>query len=370
MRRAARGGADRAVQLPLQGLPLHTRSMLIELSRREDGALRLWGQVIDLRKASFVPMVDDLHTAGLIHLMTLELGVDPETREVRSLEVDQPRVAIEPAEKTRGQSCRDVQPRLQELVGHAFDATFPGVLQRVFGGPRGCSHLLTLLHLMASAVPPALDIEAGQGARVPGELIFRRSLFVDGHEPEEGRLHLCVQLMDFHSAARGDVAGGVELLALQHEARVLADVGLADLRVLDLAAIERDRSYATLGEAPWRDEGTKVAGLVGRPVMPGFGKAVREQLDADRDSRQLVDALVQIAPGFVQCVPAMSDRMFQALARERTRGGPGGDGARVPAFLDTGGGVNACYMWREDSPLLGIAPGAARRGRGGSEPVG
>jgi len=357
------------VQLPLRGQPLHTRSMLIELFQREDGALRLWGQVIDLRKASFVPMVDDLHTAGLIHLMTLEMEVDRATRTIASLVVDQPRVAVDASEKTEGQSCRDVQPRLQELVGVSFDAEFTGALKRSFGGPRGCTHLLTLLHLMASALPPALDIEASQGARVPGELIFRRSVFVDGHEPEEGRLHLAVQLMDFHSAPRGGAQTGMELLALQHEARVLADVDLSNLQVLDLAAIERDRSYATMGDATWRDEAEKVAGLVGRPVMPGFGKAVREHLEGDPNSRQLLDALVQVAPGFVQCTPALSDRMLQAIARDRAKGASKGgseDGAaKVPGFMASGGGVNACYMWREDSPLLQITPGAERRGKKG-----
>ena len=350
------------MQLPLQGQPLHTRSLLIELFQREDGGLRLWGQVIDLRKASFVPMVDDLHTAGLIHQMTLELTVARDTRRIGELRVDQPRVAIDASVKTQGQSCRDVQPRLQELVGLAFDAGFPGALQRIFGGPRGCTHLLTLLHLMSSSVPPALDIEAGQGARVPDELIFRRSVFVDGHEPEEGRLHLSVQLMDFHSAPRGDVAGGMELLALQHEARVLADVKLSDLRVLDLAAIERDRSFATMGDAPWRDEAAKVRGLIDRPVMPGFGKAVREHLGGDPDSRQLRDALVQIAPGFVQCTPALTDRMLQAVARDRASSGSPGGGSKVPGFLSSGGGMNACYMWREDSPLLQITLGKSRRG--------
>ena len=350
------------MQLPLQGQPLHTRSMLIELSQRADGALRLWGQVIDLRKASFVPMVDELHTAGLIHQMTLELAVDRASRRIDELRVEQPRVAIDASEKTRGESCRDVQPRLQELVGLRFDAAFPAALQRVFGGPRGCTHLLTLLHLMASAIPPALDIEAKQGERVPEELIFRRSVFVDGHEPQEGRVHLAVQLMDLHTAPRGDVAGGMELLALQHEARVLADLDLSNLRVLDLAALERDRSFATMGEAGWRDEVEKVSALIGRPVLPGFGKAVREHLGGDPGSRQLVDALVQIAPGFVQCTPALSDRMLQAAARERAQGQASAGGRKIPDFMTSGGGMNACYMWREDSPLLQITPSAERLG--------
>jgi hypothetical protein len=337
--------------------------MQIELSNAGDGTLQVWGQVIDLRKASFVPMVDELHTAGLIHDMTLDLGVDPTTREILELRVGQRRVAVPASAKTGGQSCRDVQPRLQELVGYAFDVEFRAVLQQVFGGPRGCTHLLTLLHLMASGLPPALDFEAGQGARQPGELIFRRSVFVDGHEPAEGRLHLAVQLMDFHSAPLESAQTGLELLAAQHEARVLADVDLSNLQVLQMAAIERDRSYENLGEAVWRDEAKKVLGLVGRPIMPGFGKEVRRQLGGNPDSRQLRDALVQIAPGFVQCTPALADRVIQRAARARASSTPAEQvGAAMPSFMASGGGVNACYMWREDSPLLQIQPSARQRG--------
>jgi hypothetical protein len=343
------------VQLPLEGQPLHTRSLLIELSNDPAG-LRVWGLVLDLRKASFVPMVEELHTAGLIHDMSLELRVDPATRVIRELQVAQRRVAVEASEQTAGQSCRDVQPRLQELVGHALDAGFPAVLQQAFGGPRGCSHLLTLLHLAASSLPPALDFEASQGSRRPGELIFRRSVFVDGHEPAEGRLHISVQLMDFHSAPLDSVDDRLGILARQHEARVLADVDLPDLKVLDLAAIERDRSAATIGQASWRDEAEKVSGLVGRPVMPGFGKEARRQLGADHTNRQLLDALIQVAPGFVQCTPALADRMIQQLVRNRGEGGGAGRGALLPEFMTRGGGMNACYMWREDSPLLTARP--------------
>ncbi len=343
------------MQLPLEGQPLHTRSLLIELSNAPEG-LRVWGQVLDLRKASFVPMVDELQTAGVIHDMSLDLAVDPATRAIRSLEVGQRRVAVEASAKTDGQSCRDVQPRLQELVGHAVDAGFPALLQQTFGGPRGCSHLLTLLHLMASSLPPALDFEASQEGRRVGELIFRRSVYVDGHEPAEGRLHLSVQLMDFHSAPLDSVEDRLGILARQHEARVLADVDLSNLEVLELAAIERDRSAATLGQAAWRNEGAKVTGLVGRPVMPGFGKEVRRQLGAAPGSRQLVDALTQVAPGFVQCTPALTDRMIQQMARARGEGGGAQGGSPIPEFMTRGGGMNACYMWREDSPLLATRP--------------
>lgn len=221
---------------------------------------------------------------------------------------------------------------------------------------------------MASGLPPALDLEASRGPRRKGELMFRRSVFVDGHEPEEGRLHLAIQLMDYHSETLDTAETPLELLAAQHEARVLADVNLSNIQVLDVAAIERDRIYASLGEAVWRDEAGKVAGLVGRPIMPGFGKEARRQLGDDPDSRQLLDARVQIAPGFVQCTPALADRANQRGARRRASSTPAEEvGSVMPSFMTSGGRMNACYMWREDSPLLQIQPSTEERARRGGD---
>jgi hypothetical protein len=346
------------MKITLAGRPIHTRSLTIVLSQREDGRLRALGQVIDLRKTGFVPMFDELATAGIIHQMSLDALVDPRSRELEALEVAQPAVAVEPSRVTKGESCRDPAGNLQALVGLRFDAELPRELSRVFGGPRGCSHLLTLFHLVASALPGALDFEeelrAAHTARRPGEKLFRRSVFVDGHQADDGELHLAVQLSDFHDAPLDSVADRLDMLARQTEVQVLASVDLSSVALRELHVTQRKRTRETLAEAEWRDRSELVAELIGRPIMPGLGSELRRRLGGREEVRPLLDALLQLAPGFVQCTPALADG---TLSRSATSAAAGSASGGMPEFLALGGAADSCYMWRRDGPLLQIRLG-------------
>ncbi len=330
--------------------------MTIDVSQEEDGALRAWGEILDLRKASFVPMVDQLQTAGIIHHMILDARIDAETRVLEALDTQQPNVAVERSELTNGECCRDPAPSLQKLVGKPFDATFSRELGRVFGGPRGCSHLLTLFYQMASALPRALDFEAAARAAQPaerrtGERLFRRAIFVDGFEPDADGLHLAISLMDYHSAPI-EIEGGdrrLDLLGEHHEVRVLAHVRLSDLAFQSLEVGERMRTRTSL-DAPWLDRSHQLASLVGRGIMPGLGSELRGLLGARPEAARMLDALLQLAPGFVQCTPALSDRMFDQVKASEARGVRHG----MPRFLASGGGTDSCYIWRRGGPLLQI----------------
>lgn len=328
--------------------------MTLDLSQAEPGKLRAWGEILDLRKASFVPMVDELQTAGIIHHMTIDAKVARDTRVMEALDTTQPNVAVERSEASSGECCRDPAPALQALVGQPFDASFPAALGRTFGGPRGCSHLLTLFYQMASALPRALDYEdaarrAKPAERREGERLFRRAIYVDGFEPDQDGLHLAISLMDYQS---GPLEGGdrrLDLLGVQHEVRVLAHVRLADLSFVSLEAGERTRTRETL-DAAWVDRTPRIASLVGRSVMPGLGTHLRGLFGDDPEAARLLDALLQVAPGFVQCTPALSDRMFDHLSAKET----GGVSHGMPRFLASGGGADSCYIWRQGGPLLKI----------------
>lgn len=351
------------MRIRVSGQPLHTRSLTIEVTQREHGKHRVRADVIDLRKTSFVPMTDALQTAGIIHHMHLTARVDPSNRVLESLDVAQPFVAFEPTERTAGESCRDPSGSLQALVGQAFGDGFTAELGRRFGGPRGCSHLLTLFHLTASAVPRALALEEEQAralavSRHPGERIFRRSVFVDGHQPDAGQLQLAVQLSDFLGTPADAVEQSIDHLARQSEVRVLATVDLKSISLSGLEAWERDRDRDTLAEAEWADRSERVEGLVGRPIMPGLGTELRRRLGDVPEARLLLDALLQLAPGFVQCTPAMTEAMYSRPAADGP-GSQGGANAPLPSFLLLGGAADSCYMWREQGPLLQIRPASS-----------
>lgn len=328
--------------------------MTLDVSRAHAGGLRAWGEILDLRKASFVPMVDELQVAGIIHHMTLAAAVHPETRVLEALETTQPNVAVEPSPRTGGECCRDPAPRLQALVGRAFDASFPKELGRVFGGPRGCSHLLTLFYQLASALPRALDYEeraraAAPAARRAGERLFRRAIFLDGFEAEEGVAHLAISLMDYHSAPIELGDARLDLLGEHHEVRALAEVRLADVSFTDLHVSERTRTRDDLS-APWVDRTAWIESLLGRAVMPGLGSELRRLLGGRPEAARVLDALLQLAPGFVQCTPALADRAFERMAAAPSGGVPTG----LPRFMAVGGAANSCYIWREEGALLQI----------------
>ncbi len=340
--------------------PLHTRSLTIIATQADETHWRVRGDVIDLRKCSFVPMIADLQPAGIIHQMTIDVRVDTQTRRLESLETQQPFVAIESNRETDGECCRDPAPRLQSLVGEAFDDRFLGRLTETFGGPRGCSHLLTLFRLMASTIPRALDCEAAlqtrrNAPRKAGENLFRRSAFIDGTLTEDDRIGLTVQLADFHAHADALVDHPLERLAEQTEVLARTVIRFPANRLETLQAMRRTRSWESLGTATWTDESARFAPLAGSLIIPGLARALRQIAGGPNDA-VLLDALLQLAPGYIQVLAAVTERWF---ARDKQADPSNTEG---PAVATVGGMPDSCYMWRKEGPLtrgrLGPPPAA------------
>lgn len=336
------------MQIPITGHPLHSRSLTVGVTVLGDGRWRARGDLLDLRKCGFVPMPRGIQPAGVIHLMTLEATLDPVTRRLETLQVAQPFVAIEPSEETGGECCRDPAPRLQQLVGQRFDGGFAKRLSAVFGGPLGCSHLLTLFQLMASALPRALDLDAEiTGRREPGERPYRRSAFAEGFEDAAGSIEYAIQLHDFQER-QGPRARPVERLARHDEVRVFARVETPSHRLQDLRAARRTRRAENLAAARFEDAGELVAGLVGGPVVPGMARRILAQLGNDPDAVLLRDALLQLAPAHIQTLAALVDRWFAtAPSPEAARSEQG------PEIASLGGFPDSCYMWRSQGVLQG-----------------
>src|SRR6516165_8511129 len=145
------------MHLDLRGHPLHTRSLSITLTQRADGRLDAHAELVDLRKRGFVPVAGDLQPSGVVHHMLLDGVVDPRTRILDDIVARQPTVAFEPSAVTRGESCRDPVDRIRALAGTRLDDAFARRLGDEIGGPRGCSHVLTLAHLLASTITGVLE---------------------------------------------------------------------------------------------------------------------------------------------------------------------------------------------------------------------
>ena len=309
--------------------------------------------MIDLRKVGFVPMLADIQPAGIIHEMSIDLEIDPATTRIDALCVDQPVIAIEPSKGTRGECCRDPASRLQALAGERLDGAFARRLSGVFGGPLGCSHLLTLFQLMASGLQRAfvLESELGEGAsaREAGDRLFRRAVFVEGFEGEDEAIEMAVQLADFHSRPLAPGAPPTHRLASQWDARVFARVAGAARGLSGLRLGDRTRTRDTLASAAWRDQSARLTSLEGTPIMPGLARRLFDILDGP-DDRLLLDACLQLAPGFIQVMAAVMDRWLAEGTQEAPDSQPA-PGATMAEGGNVGGMADSCYMWRAGSPM-------------------
>lgn len=347
-------------RLPLRGHPLHTRSLTVALTAGQPGRWHARGDVIDLRKAGFVPMMSELQPAGIVHQMTIDLELDADTLAIVALETSQPHVAIEASPTSAFESCRDPIGNLDGLVGAAFDEGFHATLASVFGGPRGCSHLVTLLQTMASALPLARDFERELGAsgeREPGEPVAWRSSFVDGVGGADEAIDLGVQVAEFHTRPRAVALGGIERLARCREARVAARVDRPGLTLAAPTGATRVRTLADLASAPWRDATPRLAFLEGVPVTRGVAGRAFAALDTAAD-RLLLDAVLQLAPGFIQVMAATMERWLPDAPRslrpseaQAPADGSAPAEASAPAFAGMGPPKDSCWMWRTGGPL-------------------
>ena len=329
------------------GIPLHTRSLQIDVAR--DGeALRARGEILDLRKQGFVPTGGDLQTAGFIHHMTLTLQVAAETGEIRSIEATQPHLAFRPCAATNGETCSDPLPRLQALRGARVNAGFAKRLAQVFGGALGCSHLLTLGQLLGSALLPVRTDEwAHWGQREDGEPCWKSTLVLDGAARPDGEMGVFVQANGFALRPRRELTTPLERLASQHEVRIAARIGLDTMTLGALDAAERRRTLDDF-DPPWRSRSAELADRVGGPAVGGLAGVFLSRFGTDEADRPLLDALLNLSPGAIQCFAALSDRIFAAIAQ---RNAPDAAPAKPAPVLSVGGLPNSCYMWRDDGAL-------------------
>ncbi len=331
------------MQLSVSGHPLHTRSLSVTTKLADAGRHAAWAEVIDLRKCGFVPVAGFLQPSGTVHHMTIDAEIDPASRTLQRFVGGQPTRAFEPSKLTRGECCSDPLPRLAALAGAQLGDGFNGALSQAFGGPLGCSHLVTLAQLFNGAVSTSLDWNDDRPKDAtpwrPDERIFRRAVELDGYQREDGLIQVVVQLTDVHFAAAPEVAFPMQTFGAETEVRISA---LADIKnemtISSPAAYVRTRDYAGLEEAEFVDQSDAVAFLNGQSMMRGISKRVLDAFPSGAGNDPLRDALLMMAPGFVQCLASLSEQWPKAAKA-------------TPSLLGVCGRDNSCYMWRDGGPV-------------------
>jgi DUF2889 family protein len=327
------------VRLDLRGHPLHTRALSVSLLARDDGKLDVRGVVLDLRKRGFVPVAGDLQGTGIIHHMRLDAVVDPASATLASIQAAQPSVAFEASATTEGESCRDPIAAVGALAGTRLDAGYARGVSAAIGGPRGCSHLMTLAHLLGSTAAWALARERPQAARPPGQRVFCRDVIIDGHEVATGRLALAIQLHDLRFAPAPSLARPMERFGEEFEVRLLAEVDVQTFTLTGIEGAERLRTPADL-DAPWRARHEALAPLAGLRLAGGATATLFARFQDATADRPLLDALLMLPPALIQVVAALSEGWAAAYTRS-------------PSLVAMGGLPDSCYMWRRGGALTG-----------------
>ncbi len=354
MLRALMSPSDAPDCLAPAGLPLHTRTLQLELIQDDAVTLRAEGLILDLRKCGAVPTGGELQSAGFIHQMSWRAWVDDPSGRIARLEIAQPFVAMERNAATGGECRRDPAPRLQALVGSAFDAGFAKRLAGVFGGPLGCSHLLTLGHALGAFVPRVLArADRSPSEREAGERVARQTLMIDGFQRDDGAIALAIQAAEYELAPRRAARDVFARAARLRELRERGEVALADVRLLAIGAAARERSDGAVGSGAWRELDAAVAPLAGGSALRGMAARVRERVAAlppGDESALLGEALLNFAPALIQCMPALTHRLPSLYAARSPGAAPAAAGDPPPAIALAGGLADSCYMWRSGSP--------------------
>ncbi len=327
------------MDLLLYGQPLHTRFQSIVARRCDDGELVAEGEHLDLRKRGFVPVGSDLQASGIIHQMNLRATLDLSTPALTGLVSGMAVPAFEPTALTGGETCRDIAGAHRELESLPLDASASRAVAGAMGGVRGCSHLLALTQLMASTMAHAVRDADGWQLR-PASRLFHRSMTIDGAQPDDGTIELAVQLADIFFAPAAAIANPMDRFRRHYELRLLVriDLGAVTLRSLEVA--ERTRERGDLAGARWHRRDGSVADLVGTRFLGGFARRVFEHFPDPAVDRPLVDALLGLAPAFIQvCACFSEDWPSRCLSAD--------------TLVGIGGIPDACYMWRRGGALDG-----------------
>ena len=146
---------------PVKRQRLHTRRVVYEGFRRDDGLFDIEGHLTDVKDHDY-PLLTGLRKAGVpVHEMWVRVTVGSDCV-IRAIEV---RTDFMPYEG----ACDRIEPAYEKLVGASLLHGFRKTLGDTMGGIRGCSHVTELLMHAPTA---AIQMFAG----------LRREI-----EPDEGK---------------------------------------------------------------------------------------------------------------------------------------------------------------------------------------
>lgn len=137
-------------------IPIHSRTYSVKAFRIDGKTMRLRGQVTDTKPAGLYVKGDDEPLD--VHDMMVDLTISFPMLEILSAEVifdTHPHL-----------TCTSIEPTFAQLAGVSIARGFNRNLTELFGGPRGCTHVVALLRAMGPvAVQSIYSMEAADPDR-------------------------------------------------------------------------------------------------------------------------------------------------------------------------------------------------------------
>ena len=134
-----------ALSTPVPRDPLHTRSVVVDGFRREDGLFDLEARLVDTKSQPYALMTGVRAPGEAIHDMRIRVTID-RAFTIHRVEAGMPSVPYPGG-------CDAIEGAYAKLVGANLAKGFRAVLKEHLGGVHGCSHLTELCgHLPTAAV--------------------------------------------------------------------------------------------------------------------------------------------------------------------------------------------------------------------------
>ena len=141
-------------------IPIHTRVYDVKTYRFDANHMRLRGRVTDTKPAGLYVRDDDEPLD--VHDMYVDMIVSFPLLEITSVDVvldTHPHL-----------TCPSIEPAFASLVGLSIARGFSRQLTTLFGGPKGCTHVVSLLRAMAPvAIQSIYSMEAVDPDRNPAD---------------------------------------------------------------------------------------------------------------------------------------------------------------------------------------------------------
>ncbi len=155
---------------------IHTRQVICQGYRRDDGLWDIEGMVLDTKTYDCRPRAgyDAIPAGHPVHRMRIRVTID-DTLVIRQAEAITEDAPFPP--------CGEIAPSFASLVGLSLGDGFQRELRRRFGGTNGCTHLVELMGPIATTafqtLYPILSHEQGESER-PKVIDSCHALAADG----------------------------------------------------------------------------------------------------------------------------------------------------------------------------------------------